>query len=186
MSFLTKSKSTEVQAGTWVIDPAHSVVEFSVRHLMVSKVRGRFKEFEGTVTTDSDSLKSSVTAKIQTASVDTGDEQRDGHLKSGDFFDVENNPTVDFVSTGLASKSGNYVLDGALTISGVTRPVSLDLEFFGVSPDPWGGTRIGFSAVTAISRKDFGVDFQIPLDGGGVVVGDKITISMDIEAVLQA
>ncbi len=183
---LTATTANEVQAGTWAIDPTHSVVEFSVRHLMVSKVRGRFKEFEGTVTTASDPLESAVTAKIQTASVDTGDEQRDGHLKSPDFFDVESNPTVDFASTGLAANGGAYLLKGQLTISGVTRSVSLDLEFFGVSPDPWGGTRIGFSAATAISRKDFGIDFQIPLDGGGVVVGDKITISMDIEAVLQA
>jgi polyisoprenoid-binding protein YceI len=183
---LTATTANEVQAGTWAIDPTHSVVEFSVRHLMVSKVRGRFKEFEGTVTTDSDPLKSAVTAKIQTASVDTGDEQRDGHLKSADFFDVESNPTVDFASTGLVANGGDYLLNGNLTISGVSRPVSLDLEFFGVSPDPWGGTRIGFNASTAISRKDFGIDFQIPLDGGGVVVGDKITITLDIEAVLQA
>ncbi len=185
MSLTATTSVNDVRAGTWVIDPTHSAVEFSVRHLMVSKVRGRFKEFEGTVTTNADPLKSTVTAKIQTGSVDSGDEQRDGHLKSADFFDVESNPTIDFASTGLVAKSGDYVLDGELTISGVTRTVSLDLEFFGVSPDPWGGTRIGFSASTVVSRKDFGIDFQIPLDGG-IVVGDKINIDLDIEAVLQA
>jgi polyisoprenoid-binding protein YceI len=172
-------------AGSWVIDPVHSEVGFSVRHLMVSKVKGKFKTFEGVITIAEDPLQSRVEATIDAASVDTGEPNRDNHLRSQDFFHVDNHPKITFVSTRVVPRSEGFDLTGDLTIHGVTRPITLVLEFSGVGPDPWGGTRAGFSAETEISRKDYGVDFDMPLDGGGVVVGDKIRITLEIEAVLQ-
>ena len=173
-------------AGVWAIDPTHSEVGFTVRHLMVSKVRGTFKTFDGTLTIADDPLESRVEARIDAFSVDTRDENRDNHLRSSDFFEVEKYPYLTFVSTGVRQHGHDYVVTGDLTIRGVTRSVDLDLEFNGVSPDPWGGTRAGFSASTEISRADFGIEFNIPIDGGGVVVGDRIKINLEIEAVLQA
>ena len=178
--------TTDIPAGTWTIDPTHSEVGFSVRHLMVSKVKGKFSEFEGAITIAQDPKQSTVEAEITLASVDTGDENRDGHLKTGDFFDVETHPTMTFASTSVAGKGDEFTVTGDLTLKGVTKPVELDLEFNGVGPDPWGGTRAGFSAETEISRKDFGIDIEMPLDGGGVVVGDKVRVLLEIEAVLQA
>ena len=175
----------ELVAGTWAIDPSHSDVSFTVRHMMVSKVRGHFSKFEGAITVADDQLASSVSASIDVTSVDTRDEARDNHLRSADFFDAENFPTIDFRSTGVRPAGDGYVVSGELTIHGVSRPVDLVLEFNGVSPDPWGGTRAGFSARTDISRKDFAIDLQMPLDGGGVVIGDKIQIALEVEAVLQ-
>jgi polyisoprenoid-binding protein YceI len=152
---------------------------------MVSKVKGSFKTFEGTITIAPNLLDSKVEAKIETFSVDTRDENRDNHLRSADFFEVEKYPYMTFVSTEVRPHGADYVVTGDLTIRGVTRSVDLALEFNGVSPDPWGGTRAGFSASTEISRGDFGIEFNVPIDGGGVVVGDKIKISLEIEAVLQ-
>ena len=171
--------------GTWAIDPSHSEVGFSVRHLMVSKVKGSFKTFEGSITIAEDPLASQVEASIDAWSVDTRDENRDNHLRSSDFFEVENYPKITFASTAVRPHGRDYVVTGDLTIRGVTRSVDLELEFNGVSPDPWGGTRAGFSASTEISRADFGIEFNIPMDGGGVVVGDRIKISLEVEAVLQ-
>ena len=188
MSTSTTSTVTQIPdlvAGQWVIDPSHSDVSFSVRHMMVSKVRGHFSKFEGEVTVGEDQLASSVTASIEVASIDTRDESRDNHLRSADFFDQVTYPTIDFRSTGVRADADGFVVSGDLTIHGVTRPVNLSLEFNGVSPDPWGGTRAGFSAATEISRKDFAIDLQMPLDGGGVVIGDKIQIALEVEAVLQ-
>lgn len=176
----------EIPAGTWTIDPSHSEVGFSVRHLMVSKVKGNFETFEGTITIAEDPLQSSVTAEVDLSSINTRDEQRDGHLKSADFFEVENHPKLTFTSTSVTPDGGDFKVTGDLTIKGVTKSVELELEFNGVHPDPWGGTRSGFSAETEISRKEFGVDFEIPMDGGGVVVGDKIKVILEVEAVLQA
>lgn len=175
----------QIPAGTWTIDPSHSEVGFSVRHLMVSKVKGNFESFEGTITIAEDPLQSSVTAEVDLSSINTRDEQRDGHLRSADFFEVENHPKLTFTSTSVEPKGGDYVVTGDLSIKGTTKSVVLDLEFNGVHPDPWGGTRAGFSAETEISRKEFGVDFEIPMDGGGVVVGDKIKVLLEVEAVLQ-
>ena len=175
----------EIPAGTWTIDPSHSEVGFSVRHLMVSKVKGNFETFEGTITIGADPLQSSVTAEVDLGSINTRDEQRDGHLKSADFFEVDQHPKLTFVSTSVAPDGSDFKVTGDLTIKGVTKPVVLDLEFNGVHPDPWGGTRSGFSAEAEISRKEFGVDFEIPMDGGGVVVGDKIKVLLEVEAVLQ-
>jgi polyisoprenoid-binding protein YceI len=172
-------------AGTWTIDPVHSEVGFSVRHLMVSKVKGSFKVFEGTITVAENPLDSKVEATIDASSVDTRDENRDTHLRSSDFFETEKHPKITFVSTKVQAAGGEYVVTGDLTIHGVTHSVDLGAEFNGVSPDPWGGLRAGFSLGTEISRGDFGIEFNMPLDGGGVVVGDKIKISIEVEAVLQ-
>lgn len=176
----------EIPAGTWNIDPSHSEVGFTVRHLAVSKVRGLFETFEGSITIADDPLQSSVTATVDLSSINTRDAQRDGHLKSGDFFDVETHPTMTFTSTSVAPDGDGYKVTGDLTIKDVTKSIVLDLEFNGVGADPWGGTRAGFGATGSISRKDFGIDFNIPLDGGGVVIGDKITIVLEVEAVLAA
>ena len=172
-------------AGEWDIDPVHSDVSFSVRHMMVSKVRGRFGAFRGEITTATDVADSRVTAIIDATTIDTNNEQRDNHVRSADFFDVANHPTWTFVSTGVRPVGDDLFLDGDLTIKGVTRPVSLAVEVGGFGPDAYGGTRAGFSATTTINRNDFGVDIALPLDGGGVVVGDKVTITLDIEAVLR-
>jgi polyisoprenoid-binding protein YceI len=176
----------QIPAGTWNIDPSHSEVGFSVRHLMVSKVKGNFETFTGTITIADDVLASSVQADVDLSSINTRDAQRDEHLRSADFFDTTNHPTLTFRSTGVKANGDDFVVLGDLSIKGVTHPVELDLEFNGVHPDPWGGTRSGFSATTEISRKEFGVDFEIPMDGGGVVVGDKIKVFLEVEAVLAA
>jgi polyisoprenoid-binding protein YceI len=173
-------------AGTWEIDPVHSDVSFTVRHMMVSKVRGRFGTFSGEIVTGENLTDSAVTASIGATSVDTDNGQRDKHLRSADFFDVERYPTWTFRSTAVRADGDDLVVDGELTIKGVTRSVPLAVEVNGVGPDLSGGTRIGFSASTTIDRNDFGVDIKMPLDGSGVVVGDKVQIALEIEAVLRA
>ncbi len=175
----------DLATGTWTIDPAHSEIGFSVRHLMVSKVKGTFKTFEGTITVPEDASAASVEVKVDMASVDTGEENRDGHLRSGDFFSTEEFPHMTFSSTSVKKAGSDYQLEGELGIHGVTKPVTLDVEFNGVGPDPWGGVRAGFSAVTEISRKEFGIDIEMPLDGGGVVIGDKVKIILEVEAIRQ-
>jgi polyisoprenoid-binding protein YceI len=172
-------------AGTWDIDPVHSDVSFSVRHMMVSKVRGRFATFSGEIVTGDDVATSTVTASIDADSIDTGNEQRDAHIRSADFFDVENHPRWTFRSTGVRADGEDLAVDGELTIKGVTRPVSLALEVNGFGPDAFGGTRAGFSGSTTIDRNDFGVDIKMPMDGGGVVVGDKVQINLEIQGVLR-
>jgi len=174
---------TDLVAGTWNIDPAHSEVAFTVRHLM-SKVRGTFSSFTGTVTTRSgDPTDASVEVSIDTTSVSTNNEQRDGHLRSGDFFSVENTPELKFVSTGITGDADGYVITGDLTIKGVTTSVDLSAEFFGVAGDAYGSTRLGAEASTTINRKDFGIDFNVPLDGGKLLIGDKVDIHLAVEAV---
>ena len=174
-----------LRAGTWTIDPVHSEVSFTVRHLMLSKVRGTFRTFSGQLTVNEDLQASSVTAEIEMDSIDTRDQTRDNHLRTKDFFEVEKYPTMTYRSTGVRADGEDYVVDGELTLHGVTRPVSLGLEFGGVGPDPYGGTRAGFSASTVINRNDYGVDIKMLMDGGGVVVGDKVNIHLEIEAVLD-
>ena len=175
-------------AGTWAIDPVHSEVSFTVRHMMVSKVRGRFDKFEGTIVTGEDPLASSVTATVDLSSINTGQEQRDAHIRSADFFEVEKYPEMTFVSTGVKHGGGGFILEGDLTLKGVTKPVAFNLEVNGFGPDAYGGTRAGFSATTEINRTDFGVNFNGPIPGvpGGVGVSEKVTITLEIEGVLQA
>lgn len=172
-------------AGTWTVDPVHSEVSFTVRHMMVSKVRGSFTDFDIELRVAEDVLDSSVQATIAMNSVDTRNEQRDNHIRSADFFEVEKHPTMTYRSTGIRPDGDHYVISGELTLHGVTRPVDLVTEFSGVGKDPYGGTRAGFSATTEISRSDFGIDINLPMDGGGVVVSDRIRIELEIEAVLK-
>jgi polyisoprenoid-binding protein YceI len=173
-------------AGTWKIDPVHSEVSFVVRHLMVSKVRGRFDTFEGEVVTGEDLTTSTATATIDVASINTGNQTRDDHVRSADFFDAENHPTMQFVSHALTATDGGLVLHGDLTIRGVTKSVSLEVELNGFGPDAYGGTRVGFSATGTIDRTDFGVSYNGPIPGGGSVLANTVTISLEVEAVLQA
>lgn len=173
-------------AGTWTIDPVHSEVGFTVRHMMVSKVRGKFTSFSGVIVTGADPLDSSVTAEIDLSSVTTGNDQRDAHIRSADFFEVERYPAMTFRSSGVREQGDGYILDGKLTLKGVTKDVPLALELNGFGPDAYGGIRAGFSATAEISRSDFGVNWNAAIEGGGVVVSDKVTIQLEIEAVLQA
>jgi polyisoprenoid-binding protein YceI len=172
-------------AGVWDIDPVHSDVSFTIRHMMVSKVRGRFASFAGEITTGEELAGSTVTATIDASSIDTGNPQRDEHIRSNDFFGVASHPQWTFRSTALRADGGDLALDGELTIKGVTKPVSFELEVLGFGPDAFGGTRAGFSASTTIDRNDFGVDIKMPLDGGGVVVSDKVQINLEIQGVLR-
>lgn len=172
-------------AGVWSIDPIHSDVSFTVRHMMVSKVRGSFRTFSGTITVADDLLGSRVEADVDLNSIDTNQTDRDNHIRSKDFFDVENHPTMTFRSTSLKADGDDWTVSGDLSLHGVTKQVDLALEFNGAGPDPYGGTRSGFTAKTRINRNDFGVDIKLPMDGGGVVVGEKIDIVLEIEAVLQ-
>ena len=171
------------EAATWTIDPIHSEVGFSVRHMMVSKVRGRFTKFSGQLVTAEDPQNSSVTAEIDLGSIDTGQEQRDNHIRSADFFEVETYPTMTYKSTGIRVEDGEYILDGELTLKGITRSVPLHLELNGFGPDPYGGTRAGFTATGELNRRDFNISFNAPLQNGGVVVADKIQLQLEIEAV---
>ncbi|MEO7352220.1 MAG: YceI family protein [Marmoricola sp.] len=172
--------STDIVAGTWTIDASHSEVGFTVRHLM-SKVRGQFTKFEGSLTTGTSLEETRATATIDLNSIDTRDETRDGHLRSAEVFDVENHGGMTFTTTSFDGTTAT----GDLTIKGVTRPVELDVEFLGAGQDPWGGSRLGFEATAEISRKEFGVDFNVPLDGGRLLIGDKVTIHLAVEAVLN-
>jgi len=175
-----------IPAGTWTIDPAHSEVAFTVRHLM-SKVRGNFADFSGTVTTSGgDVTDAAVEATVQMASVDTRNEQRDAHLRSNEIFNADGNPEMEFTSTGIVDQGGDYVINGDLTINGVTRPVAFDAEFLGVDVDAYGVTRLGAEARTQVNRKDFGVDFNVPLDGGKLLLGDKIDVTLTIQATKAA
>lgn len=172
-------------AGRWKADPAHSEIAFSVRHLIISNTRGRFTSYDVTIDTSEDPLRSSVAATSDLASIDTGTEKRDDHLRSSDYFDVEKYPTMSYRSAGIRQAGGGWVVDGELTLHGVTRQVPLAAGLNGFGPDERGGQRAGFSATAQISRRDFGIDLTVPLDSGGVAVGDKVSVTLEIEAVLQ-
>lgn len=173
--------------GTWRIDPAHSSVEFVARHLMVSKVRGRFGSLEGTIHVDEEPERSTVEVQIDAASIDTGEPKRDEHLRSPDFLDVERYPSLTFRSTG-AERTGQRTLrvEGELTIRDVTRPLALDVEYQGIVLDPWGNSRAGFTASAEIDREEFGVTWNQALETGGVLVGRKLSIEIEIAAVRDA
>jgi polyisoprenoid-binding protein YceI len=177
--------TTQLSVGTWAIDPVHSSIEFSVRHLMVSKVRGRFDTFGGAIVVAEDGTPS-VTAEIAVGSIDSGNEQRDAHIKSADFFDAEKYPTATFTSTGMRANGDSYLVDGDFTLKGVTKPITLELEFNGTNPGMGHGEVAGFEASVVLNRKDFGITIDMPLETGGTVVGDKITITLEIEALKQA
>ncbi len=174
---------------TWTIDPIHSVAEFKVRHMMISNVKGQFSRVSGTLTFDeTDVANSRIEAAIEAASIDTRDAQRDAHLRSADFFDVERFPALSFTSTRVTrTGNGRLAVEGELTIHGVTRSVGFDVE--GPTPpakDPWGSTRIGVSATTTINRKDFGLTWNAALETGGILVGEEVTITLDVQLIRQA
>jgi polyisoprenoid-binding protein YceI len=173
-------------SGTWTIDPAHTVVSFAVRHLM-SQVRGTFSDVSGQIVTSPGPSASTATATIGISSVSTGNQMRDNHLRSADFFDVERYPAILFASRALRPAAGSWVLSGELTIRDVTRPVDLDVEFLGSDPTGLQGEpRIGFSASGTIRRRDFGIAFGLGADGTKIVVADKVGIVLDVEAFLDA
>ena len=174
-------------SGAYAIDASHSHLGFSVRHVMVSRTKGRFGEVEGNVVIGEDPLDSSVEVTIQAASIDTRDEARDAHLRSPDFLDVEAFPTLEYRSSAVRpAGKGRWTVEGELTVKGVTQPVPLEVTFEGGAKDPWGGERIGFSATTAIDRKEFGLAWNMALEAGGVLVGDKVNITIEVEAVAKA
>jgi polyisoprenoid-binding protein YceI len=172
-------------AGTWDIDPVHSHVGFVARHLMVSKVRGNFTKVEGQIITADNLLESSATATIDMTSFNTGNEQRDGDVKGENFLDVANHPTMTYRTTGIRQDGEVIIADGELTIKGITRPVELAVEVNGFGPDPYGGTRVGLSAIGEINRTDWGITANMALPTGGVVVGEKIQLVIEVEASLK-
>ncbi|MCX5409245.1 YceI family protein [Streptomyces sp. NBC_00335] len=174
--------------GTYVLDPAHTQIGFVARHAMVTKVRGVFTEFEGTAHLDGDDpSKSSASLRIKAASIDTHNEQRDGHLRTNDFLDAQNFPDITFASTGVRQLDDTrFQVSGDLTIKDVTRPLSVDFEFQGSATDPYGNLRVGFEGSVPISRKDYGVTWNAALEGGGVLVGDKVILEFELSAIKQA
>jgi len=176
------SDLSTLATGTWTIDPSHSTVGFVARHLMVAKVRGHFTEFAGTITIADDRLQSAVEATVQIASIQTNDSGRDGHLLSPDFLDAAQFPTMALRSTGISVSRDHYVLHTDLTIKGVTKSVDFALEFDGVATDPWGNTKAGFTAEAEVNRKQWGLEWNVALEAGGVLVGDKVKIVLEIEA----
>lgn len=174
------------KAGTWVLDPSHSEVHFTVRHMMISKVRGTFGVKSATIIAPENPLGLELTATVDAASVDTKDEGRDNHLRSADFFDVEQFPTFEFRSTGVRIEKGDFFVDGDLTIHGVTKPVTFEVEFNGFGTDPWGNYKAGASAKAVVNREDFGLTWNAALEAGGVLVGKDVTIELDLQGALQA
>lgn len=184
MTEQTAVRVAPVKAGTYEIDPSHSTVEFVARHLMITKVRGRFGGFSGALTIGESPEASSVHTTIDATTIQTGDEKRDGHLRSADFLDVDNHPVLEFVSTRVAGDPDRWKVTGDLTIRGISRPVTLDVVLDGTVTDPWGGERVAFTASTEINREDWGLTWNQVLESGGVVVSRNVRIEISIEAVL--
>ena len=172
-------------AGTYAVDTSHTHAGFVVRHLMVSKVRGAFTGVSGTVTVGEDVADSTVEVEIDPSTIDTRDAQRDEHLRSGDFFGTDEHPSITYRSTGLRRDGAGWVLDGDLTIKGITNPVRLDVEFLGAAKDPWGGSRLGFTASAEVDREAWGITWNQNLETGGVLVGKKATLEIEAELVQQ-
>jgi polyisoprenoid-binding protein YceI len=174
------------RAGTWVLDAAHTTIEFEAKHLMIAKVRGRFTSFEGSLSIAEDPAQSSVSVTIKAATIDTRTQERDDHLRSPDFLEVEKHPDITFESTAVQHVGGaDWAIEGDLTIRGVTRQVTLKTEYNGQAGDPWGGQRAFFSAETRVDREDWGLTWNQDLEAGGWLVGKEIRISLEVEAVLQ-
>jgi polyisoprenoid-binding protein YceI len=180
----TEQGIVRVPTGTWHVDPTHSSVEFEVKHMMIATVRGRFKEFEGTIVAAQDIGESRVSGNVKAASIDTNDEARDAHLRSGDFLDVERYPEIRFESTGIEPLGGpRFRLVGNLTLKGVTREIEFDATVEGAERDPWGNDRVGIRVRGTLNRKDFGLSWQKVLESGGFLVGDEVNVLVDVSAV---
>ena len=182
---MTTSTQTQGLTGTWTIDPTHSLVEFAGKHMMFTTVKGRFRDLAGTITLDeADHARSGVEVEIQAASIDSGVEQRDGHLRSADFLDVEQYPTIAFKATRVLPIGADRArVTGELTIHGTTRPVELDVAYEGLGVNPWGTEVVGFTARTEINRKDFGLTWNVALEAGGFLVSEQVKIGLEIQAV---
>lgn len=174
------------KAGTWVLDPSHSEVTFTVRHMMISKVRGTFGMKSATLVAPENPLEATVEASVDVTSVDTKDEGRDQHLRSAEFFDTETYPTMDFRSTGVRIENGDFLVDGELTIRGVSKPATFSIDFGGFGTDPWGNYKAGATAKTVINREEYGLTWNAALETGGVLVGKDVTIELDLQFALQA
>ena len=176
--------TTLVEAGTWEVDPAHSSIEFSVKHMGIANVRGKFTDFEGTVEVGEDAWSAKARGTVKVASIDTGDETRDAHLRSADFFDADNFPEITFVSTRVEPIDDDSTrVFGNLTMHGVTREIKLELILQGTDTDPWGNERAGAEVVSCLLRKDFDMQFNQALGSGNMLVGDKVTIAIDLSAI---
>lgn len=184
---ITASTTLAQTTGTWIIDPSHTRIGFSAKHAMVATVRGQFADFDGALTLDGSAPEnSSAEVTIATSSISSGSEDRDSHLRSDDFLDVETHPEMTFRSTGVRYHSGDdFVMLGDLAIRGTVRPVELEVELEGLATDPFGNERIGFSGETTISRKDFGLTWNVALEAGGLLVSDKVKITLDVSAIKQ-
>lgn len=179
---MTQTQIPGYVTGTWTIDPVHTHIGFVIKHMMVSKVRGHFGSFTGQIITADEPANSSATLSIEATSIDTDNAMRDDHIRSADFFDAENHPTITFTSTGVSRDGDDYLLTGDLTIRGVTKPVTLTVETPEFGQTPQGGTKAGFSATAEINRTDFGVSYNGPVPGGGVALSDKVSLVLDVEA----
>lgn len=182
---LTAESIPGYKAGTWIVDPSHSEVSFSVRHLMISKVRGTFGSFSATILTGENPADTKITASAQVASIDTNDEGRDGHLRTNEFFDAENHPTIEFASTSVGAVGSDYTVTGNLTVRGVTKQVEFALEFGGFANDLYGNYKMAATVTGEINREDFGLSWNAALETGGVLVGEKVTITIELQAALQ-
>ena len=182
---MTTTTASSTLTGTYAVDPSHSRIGFVARHAMVTKVRGSFNEFEGTGYFDAENpANSSLQLTIQAASIDTRNADRDGHLKSNDFFDMENYPSITFVSTAVEQvDADSYRVTGDLTIKGITKPVTIDFDYAGTAVDPFGNTRIGLEGKTTVNRKDWGVNWNAALEAGGVLVSEKVTLEFEVSAI---
>lgn len=183
---ITADQIPGYRVGTWVVDPTHTEVGFSVRHLAISKVKGKFEKFEATFETAENPLDSKVTASVEVASINTNESTRDGHLRTGDFFAADEFPNLTFVSTAVREEGGKFFVDGELTMRGVTKPVTFDFEFGGFGEDGYGNYKAGFTATGVVKREDFGLTWNAPLEKGGLLLGSDVTITLDVQAALQA
>lgn len=173
-------------SGTYTLDPSHTQLGFVARHAMVTKVRGRFSDFEGTATTGENLENAKINIAIKADSIDTRNEDRDNHVRGGDFFDVENHPEITFESTDIAASGDTLVVTGDLTIKGTTKPVTIDFDYMGVAEDPFGNERVGLEGSVVVNRKDWNIDFDVPLKTGGLLVSEKITLEFEISAIKAA